>query len=93
MGRVCDREDRSAGGRASRIETDRRAAHTDDGADHHRFVVLVVEQFVQFDLHEHDHGVDVLLTGHDHGYERFAPMDPRPSSSPPASASTGRAAS
>jgi hypothetical protein len=22
-----------------------------------------------------DHGVDVLLTGHDHGYERFAPMD------------------
>jgi len=24
----------------------------------------------------YDHGVDVLLTGHDHGYERFAPMDP-----------------
>ncbi len=23
----------------------------------------------------HDHGVEVLLTGHDHGYERFAPMD------------------
>ena len=23
----------------------------------------------------HDNGVDVLLTGHDHGYERFAPMD------------------
>jgi acid phosphatase type 7 len=23
----------------------------------------------------HDGGVDVLLTGHDHGYERFAPMD------------------
>ena len=23
----------------------------------------------------YDHGVDVLLTGHDHGYERFAPMD------------------
>jgi hypothetical protein len=22
-----------------------------------------------------DYGVDVLLTGHDHGYERFAPMD------------------
>jgi acid phosphatase type 7 len=25
----------------------------------------------------YDHGVDVLLTGHDHGYERFAPMDPQ----------------
>ncbi len=24
----------------------------------------------------YDNGVDVLLTGHDHGYERFAPMDP-----------------
>jgi Tol biopolymer transport system component len=24
----------------------------------------------------YDGGVDVLLTGHDHGYERFAPMDP-----------------
>jgi acid phosphatase type 7 len=24
----------------------------------------------------YDAGVDVLLTGHDHGYERFAPMDP-----------------
>jgi Tol biopolymer transport system component len=24
----------------------------------------------------YDYGVDVLLTGHDHGYERFAPMDP-----------------
>ena len=23
----------------------------------------------------YDNGVDVLLTGHDHGYERFAPMD------------------
>ena len=30
----------------------------------------------------YDNGVEVLLTGHDHGYERFAPMDagrqPRP---------------
>ena len=25
----------------------------------------------------YDNGVDVLLTGHDHGYERFAPMDAR----------------
>jgi Tol biopolymer transport system component len=24
----------------------------------------------------YDNGVEVLLTGHDHGYERFAPMDP-----------------
>ncbi|MGH2948697.1 MAG: metallophosphoesterase, partial [Solirubrobacteraceae bacterium] len=24
----------------------------------------------------YDHGVDVLLTGHDHSYERFAPQDP-----------------
>jgi hypothetical protein len=24
----------------------------------------------------YDHGVDVVLTGHDHGYERFAPLDP-----------------
>src|SRR3712207_8306900 len=23
----------------------------------------------------YDNGVEVLLTGHDHGYERFAPMD------------------
>jgi hypothetical protein len=25
----------------------------------------------------HEHGVDVLLTGHDHNYERFAPLDPQ----------------
>jgi hypothetical protein len=24
----------------------------------------------------YDAGVDVVLNGHDHGYERFAPMDP-----------------
>ena len=26
-------------------------------------------------LHVHEEGVEVLLTGHKHGYERFAPMD------------------
>jgi hypothetical protein len=46
---------------------------------HHPIVSAVSPRFVDAvqPLFQalHDGGVEVLLTGHDHGYERFAPMD------------------